>query len=111
MLLILVYILVTLIPSYLFIRVHLVGDFREELLGAIMEVNRRQWGCLDTLELHNYDKYESDFIALNKAFDRKSFEKMLFSIKPLKIRYWYTKEESDLFNKYLETNETCKTVI
>lgn len=105
MLLILVCILITLIPSYLFIRVHLVGDFREELLGAIMEVNRRQWRCLDTLGLHNYGKYKSDFTILNRAFDRKSFERMLFSIKPLKTRYWYTKEESDLFNKYLKANE------
>lgn len=111
MLLILVCILITLIPSYLFIRVHLVGDFREELLRAITEVNRRQWRCLGTLGRYSYDKYESDFTTLNKAFDRKSFERMLFSIKPLKTRYWYTKEESDLFNKYLETNETCKTVI
>lgn len=98
MLLILVCILVTLIPSYLFIRVHLVGDFREELLGAITEVNRRQWRCLQ----HNCGKYERDFTTLNKAFGRKSFERMLFSIKPLKTRYWYTKEESDLFNKYLK---------
>lgn len=102
MLLILVCILITLIPSYLFIRVHLVGDFREELLGAIMEANRRQWRCLDTLRLHIYGKYESDFTTLNRAFNRKSFERMLFSIKLLKTRYWYTKEESDLFNKYLK---------
>lgn len=107
MLLILVCILITLIPSYLFIRIHLVGDFREELLRVIMEVNRRQWRCLQ----YDYDKYESDFITLNRAFGRKSFERMLFSIKPLKTRYWYTKEESDLFNKYLEANETCKTII
>lgn len=105
MLLILVCILITLIPSYLFIRVHLVGDFREECLGAVMEVNRRQWRCLGTLGQYNYYKYESDFTALNRAFGRKSFERMLFSIKPLNTRYWYTKEESDLFNKYLKANE------
>ena len=111
MLLILVCILITLIPSYLFIRVNLVGDFREELLRAITEVNRRQWRCLGTLGQYNYYKYESDFITLNRAFGRKSFERMLFSIKPLKTRYWYTKEESDLFNEYLKANETCKTII
>lgn len=111
MLLILVCILITLIPSYLFIRVYLVGDFRKELLRVIMEVNRRQWRCLGTLGQHNYNKYEMDFTTLNKAFDRKSFERMLFSIKPLKTKYWYTKEESDLFNEYLKTNETCKTII
>lgn len=93
------------IPSYLFVRCYLVGDFREELLGVVMEVNRRQWRYLGTLGQHNYDKYESDFITLNRAFGRKSFERMLFSIKPLKTRYWYTKEESDLFNKYLKANE------
>lgn len=102
MLLILVCILITLIPSYLFIRVHLVGDFREKLLGAVMEVNRRQWRRLGTLGQLNYSKYESDFTTLNRAFGRKSFKRMLFSIKPLKTRYWYTKEESDLFNKYLK---------
>lgn len=111
MLLILVCILITLIPSYLFIRVYLVGDFREELLGAVMEVNRRQWRCLGILEQHNYDKYEIDFTTLNRAFGRKSFDRMLFSIKPLKTKYWFTKEESDLFNEYLKTNETYKTII
>lgn len=95
------------VPSYLFVRCCLVGDFREELLRVIMEVNRRQWRCLQ----HDYGKYERDLTTLNKAFGRKSFERMIFSIKPLKTRYWYTKEESDLFNEYLKVNETCKTVI
>lgn len=41
-----------------------------------------------------------DFRRYDKVLDHHSFEDMLYSIKPLKIKYWFTKEEIEFLNKY-----------
>ena len=35
---------------------------------------------------------------IEKMYKRNSYERMLFSIKPLKIKYWFTEEEIRTFN-------------
>lgn len=44
------------------------------------------------------DKYESMHKEWNKIYDRHSYNKMLFSFKPLKLEHWFTKEEIKRFN-------------
>lgn len=34
----------------------------------------------------------------NKIYERNSYNRMLFSIKPLKVKYWFTEEEIKTFN-------------
>lgn len=44
------------------------------------------------------DKYESMHKEWNKIYDRHSYNKMLFSFKPLKSEHWFTEEEIKKFN-------------
>ncbi len=34
----------------------------------------------------------------NKIDDRNTYDRMLYSIKPLKVKYWFTEEEIKTFN-------------
>jgi hypothetical protein len=44
------------------------------------------------------DKYESMRKEWNKIYDRHSYNKMLFSFKPLKSEHWFTEKEIKKFN-------------
>lgn len=46
--------------------------------------------CINEEDLYEYDKL-CDIVW--DAIDRYSYEKMLFSFKPLKLEYWFTEEE------------------
>lgn len=39
------------------------------------------------------DEYYKLCDRVNNAIDRYSYDKMLFSFKPLKLKYWFTEEE------------------
>jgi hypothetical protein len=44
--------------------------------------------------------YRSDnWIELHKLYDKYDYDEMVFSIKPLKLSSWYTKEEIEMFNE------------
>ena len=43
------------------------------------------------------DKYHKLSDRVNNVIDRYSYNKMLFSFKPLKLEYWFTKEEIKYF--------------
>lgn len=36
--------------------------------------------------------------------DKWTYEQMLFSLKPLKLKYWYTDEEIDFINNHAKKN-------
>lgn len=44
------------------------------------------------------DKYESMHKEWDKIYDRHSYNKMLFSFKPLKSEHWFTEKEIKKFN-------------
>lgn len=46
--------------------------------------------CINEEDLNEYYKLCD---KVNNAIDRYSYEKMLFSFKPLKLEYWFTEEE------------------
>lgn len=77
-----VYILLTLwvIAFSLFIRNQLVWGFRIKLTKL----------CY-ARELEHTDKYDFEYtLDLNNKY---SYTRMLFSFKPLKLKYWFTEEE------------------
>lgn len=88
------------IALYVFIRVELVGDFRERLYDTIKSVSLKQWQYQNLNNLKLSSEFESDYWTLYIAFSKIDFKKMLFSFKPLTVKYWFTKEETMLFNKY-----------
>lgn len=50
--------------------------------------------CINEEDLDKYDKLCD---KVHNAIDRYSYKKMLFSFKPLKLEYWFTKEEIKYF--------------
>ena len=49
--------------------------------------------CIQYMIRHPlYESYEMDLY-----YNKYTFKQMLFSIKPLKLKYWYTKEELEKF--------------
>lgn len=72
--------------KYLDYRDKKICDFRAMIAGLCLEYDIRH--------LQHEDIYQfmySEHWFLNKY----NYEQMLFSIKPLKLEYWYTKEELD----------------
>lgn len=73
------------------------------------------FGCF--ILLRNNDVYHfriniiSKFDELNgdkikKIYDKYTYEQMLYSFKPLKYKYWFTKDEIEILNKSNE-NSSC----
>ena len=46
--------------------------------------------CTNEKDIDEYYKLRD---RVNNAIDRYSYDKMLFSFKPLKLEYWFTEEE------------------
>lgn len=44
------------------------------------------------LRMGQYDKY----LLVDSLTDKHSYERMLYSFKPLKLKYWFTEEEISL---------------
>ena len=76
---------------YIFIRNEKVFVFR-------MYIIDRAYDELLRISHEDIDKYESMHKEWNKIYDRHSYNKMLFSFKPLKWEHWFTKEEIKKFN-------------
>lgn len=72
--------------KYLDYRGKKICDFRAMIARLCLEYDIRH--------LHHEDIYQ--FMYSEQWFLNKyNYEQMLFSIKPLKLEYWYTKEELD----------------
>ena len=67
-------------------------------------------------EIENISKQTDDLEEIQKSFDENmriwnsimsiSYARMLFSIKPLKLKYWLNMEQIDFLRKYnFESNE------
>ena len=44
------------------------------------------------------DRAKQLYRRLDEIYNRDSYDKMLYSIKPLKVKYWFTEEEIKTFN-------------
>ena len=69
---------------YIFVRNFFVVKFTRKIIDLCFKHNRRR------IEETFGGDYES---AYKWFFSKYSYEKFLFSFKPLKLEYWYTKEE------------------
>lgn len=76
---------------YILIRNEKVFVFRAYILG-------RAYDELLSILHEDIDKYESMHKEWDKIYDRHSYNKMLFSFKPLKSEHWFTAEEIKKFN-------------
>lgn len=76
---------------YILIRNEKVFVFRTYILD-------RAYNELLRILYEGIDKYESMHKEWNKIYDRHSYNKMLFSFKPLKSEHWFTEEEIKKFN-------------
>lgn len=65
--------------GYIFARNFQVGKFRSKIINLCYEHNLRHILSNDSAYVWFYDKV--------------SYNKMLYSFKPLKLEYWWTKEE------------------
>ena len=68
------------ISLYVFIRVELVGDFREKLYDTIKSVSLKQWQYQNLNNLKLSSEFESDYWTLYAAFSKIDFKKMLFFV-------------------------------
>lgn len=72
--------------------------------------------CKD--EIENISKQTDDLEEIQKNFDENmriwnsimsiSYARMLFSIKPLKLKYWLNIEQINFLSKYLKIDENKK---
>lgn len=76
---------------YIVIRNEKVFVFRAYILG-------RAYDELLRILHKDIDKYESMYEEWDKIYDRHSYNKMVFSFKPLKSEHWFTEEEIKKFN-------------
>lgn len=62
--------------------------------------NKRSWCTYvqSELEFIKEEPCKTMHKEWNKICDRHSYNKMLFSFKPLKLEHWFTKEEIKRFN-------------
>lgn len=44
------------------------------------------------------DRAKQLYSRLDEIYNRNSYDEMLYSIKPLKVKYWFTEEEIKTFN-------------
>lgn len=65
--------------GYVFVRNYYVGKFRCKVINLCHE--------------HNLRHLLSDDSAFGWFYDKVSYNKMLYSFKPLELEYWWTKEE------------------
>ena len=72
------------LSSYLFVRNFFVMKFRSKIIDLCYKHNLRR---IDKAWRRGYKS------AYDWFFHKYSYEKFLFSFKPLKLKYWYTKEE------------------
>lgn len=72
-----------------------------------IEINHKCHDVLDNFlyslkndeELYQrYGEYEQLEIKMNEILSKHSYESMLFSLKPLKPKYWFTNEEIEFMN-------------
>ena len=69
---------------YIFVRNFFVVKFTRKIIDLCSNHNRRR----------KEESFGGDYESAYKWFFSKySYEKFLFSFKPLKLEYWYTKEE------------------
>ena len=64
------------IALYVFIRVELVGDFRERLYDTIKSVSLKQWQYENLNNLKLSSEFESDYWTLYTAFSKIDFKKI-----------------------------------
>lgn len=76
---------------YIVIRNEKVFTFRNYILD-------RAYDEMLHISHEDSDKYKSMHKEWDKIYDRHSYNKMLFSFKPLKLEHWFTKEEIKKFN-------------
>lgn len=76
---------------YILIRNEKVFVFRPYILG-------RAYDELLRILHEDIDKCKSMHKEWDKIYDRHSYNKMLFSFKPLKSEQWFTEEEIKKFN-------------
>lgn len=70
--------------GYVLVRNFQVGKFRNKIINLCYEHNLRRIG-----ESLCYDS------AFTWFYDKVSYEKMLYSFKPLELEYWWSKEDVD----------------
>lgn len=44
------------------------------------------------------DRAKQLYSRLDEIYNRNSYDEMLYSIRPLKVKYWFTEEEIKTFN-------------
>ena len=77
-----------------------VCDFRIEINHKCHDVLRNfLYSLKDDEELNErYEEYEQLEMKEDEIFSKHSYCSMLFSLKPLKLEHWYTKEEIEFIN-------------
>ena len=68
--------------GYLLVRNHFVGEFHTEIIELCFQYNERRI----------YENVPYD-CAYDWFYHKHPYCKMVLSFKPLKLKYWYTKEE------------------
>ena len=68
--------------------------FRKELLNMASESARK------AIDEYKFGEWEKPYDVL----DKHSYESMLYSIKPLKLKYWFTEQEIKILKGVTDEN-------
>lgn len=95
---------------YLSIRNNRVFEFRTTIndIGYNI-VQKHTLNCPIIIDEESYNAYNEENERLRNmwlSLGNTSYDKMLFSIKPLKPKYWLNKEQMEFLNYYESTRKT-----
>lgn len=87
------------VSTYLMIRNHRVYKFQTvvaELAFLVMD------DFLSSVKAYEFVKRDAEYMEMDRMIKRitsKSYNRMLYSFKPLKLEYWYSEEEIAFIKK------------
>ena len=82
-------VLITVLSLYFLYRIDKVYKFRRYIIELCFKAQVRSVNN----GIFNLEQYDA-------IYYKHSYNDMLYSFKPLKLEYWFTKEEIELLNKY-----------
>ena len=103
-LLIITILIALLFNMYVFVRNFYVHDYLSDLNRRCANVVDRYNASIprDNITEEHITKYQSMINIYEEISMRLSYEKVLFSFKPLRDKYWLTKRQQEFLNQTIE---------
>ncbi len=95
-----IFLVTLLLILYFLIRNDLVFRFTKELNHRCYEIVKSYLSTCGDILTRDEVRYHKYLSSIWDSITNISYTEMLFSFKPLKPKYWLTKEQQDFLNRY-----------